>query len=53
MRQATAQEAAALVKPGDSLGVPLGPGQPVDLLHALGRRDDLSDLAVLFKLGVC
>ncbi len=50
MRQATAQEAAALVKPGDSLGVPLGPGQPVEFLHALGQRNDLEDLTVFTGL---
>ena len=50
MRQATPEEAAALVKPGDSLAVPLGPGQPVDLLHALGRRDDFSDLTIFTGL---
>jgi acyl-CoA hydrolase len=33
-------EAAALLRPTDSVGVPLGPGQPVDLLHAIGARDD-------------
>ena len=28
------------------LGVPLGPGHPIGLLHALGARDDWEDLTV-------
>ena len=43
---ATAAEAAALVRPTDSLGLPLGPGQPPGFLHALGERDDWTDLRV-------
>jgi acyl-CoA hydrolase len=39
-------EAAALVRPRDALGVPLGPGQPAALLHALGEREDFEDLVV-------
>jgi hypothetical protein len=33
-------EAAALVRPVDTLALPLGPGAPPGLLHALGERDD-------------
>jgi len=40
------EQAAALVRPRDALGVPLGPGQPVALLHALGEREDFEDLVV-------
>ncbi|MDJ0787739.1 MAG: acetyl-CoA hydrolase/transferase C-terminal domain-containing protein [Myxococcota bacterium] len=40
------EEAAALVRPVDSLAVPLGPGQPPALLRALGERDDFEDLEV-------
>jgi acyl-CoA hydrolase len=39
-------EAAELVRPRDTLGVPLGPGQPAALLHALGEREDFEDLVV-------
>ena len=42
----TPQEAAARLRPTDSLGIPLGPGQPGALLHALGERDDWVDLTV-------
>ncbi|KAB2853731.1 MAG: 4-hydroxybutyrate CoA-transferase, partial [Bauldia sp.] len=43
---ATAAEAAARVRPADTLGLPLGPGQPPDFLRALGERDDWTDLRV-------
>ena len=42
----TADEAAALVLPVDAIGMPLGPGQPVGLLEALGRRTDWEDLRI-------
>ena len=45
-RVCTAAEAAALVRPRDALGVPLGPGQPTTFLHALGERDDWEELVV-------
>ena len=45
-RVCTAAEAAALVGTRDSLGIPLGPGQPAAFLHALGGRDDWQDLVV-------
>jgi acyl-CoA hydrolase len=38
--------AAALLRPDDSLGIPLGPGQPAAFLAALGERDDWKDLRV-------
>lgn len=41
-----ATEAAARVRAADEIGVPLGPGQPVAFLHALGDRDDWTDLTV-------
>src|SRR5262245_14893367 len=44
--------AAQLVRPRDSLGIPLGPGQPAALLHALGERDDFEDLRVFGALLV-
>lgn len=42
----TASEAAAMLRPVDVLGIPLGPGQPGDLLHALGTRTDWEELLV-------
>jgi acyl-CoA hydrolase len=38
--------AAALVRPDDTLGLPLGPGQPPSFLAALGERDDWTNLRV-------
>lgn len=46
----TCEAAAALVRPDDSLGVPLGPGQPGSFLHALGERDDWAGLDVFGAL---
>ncbi|MFO1536642.1 MAG: 4-hydroxybutyrate CoA-transferase, partial [Actinomycetota bacterium] len=45
-RIATVAEAAAVLRPRDALGIPLGPGQPTTFLHALGDRDDWEDLVV-------
>jgi acyl-CoA hydrolase len=42
----TPDEAAALVRPRDTIGMPLGPGQPPALLEALGRRTDWEDLRI-------
>ena len=42
----TAEQAAARVRPVDTLGLPLGPGQPPAFLQALGERDDWEDLRV-------
>lgn len=39
-------EAVAAMRPVDALGIPLGPGHPIGLLHALGERDDWEDLTV-------
>lgn len=39
-------DAAARVGRTDTLGMPLGPGQPPELLAALGRRDDWEELRV-------
>ncbi len=46
MIHATADEAAALLRPVDTLGMPLGPGQPPAFLQALGRRTDWEELRV-------
>lgn len=42
----TPQEAAAIVRPVDVVGIPLGPGHPGGFLHALGERSDWEDLLV-------
>ena len=42
----TAEQAAALLTPTDTLGIPLGPGQPPAFLRALGERQDWTDLRV-------
>jgi acyl-CoA hydrolase len=42
----TAEQAAARLTPTDSLGIPLGPGQPPAFLRALGERKDWTDLRV-------
>ena len=42
----TAEQAAARLHRSDTLGIPLGPGQPPTLLAALGDRDDWTDLRV-------
>ena len=46
----SAADAAALVRPDDTLAIPLGPGAPGGLLHALGERDDWKDLEVFGAL---
>lgn len=51
-RRLSAPEAAALLRPTDTLGVPLGPGQPGAFLHALGARDDWVSLTVFGALLV-
>ncbi len=48
----SAEQAAARLAPRDTLAVPLGPGQPVALLHALGERDDWEALTVFTALLV-
>ncbi|MGB7505327.1 MAG: 4-hydroxybutyrate CoA-transferase, partial [Mycobacterium sp.] len=40
----TAEEAAARLRTADTLGIPLGPGQPPAFLRALGERDDWTGL---------
>src|SRR5882757_3433420 len=44
--QLTAVQAAARLEPEDSLGMPLGPGQPPAFMRALGVREDWIDLRV-------
>jgi acyl-CoA hydrolase len=45
-RTLTADEAAAEVHATDSIGMPLGPGQPPAFLEALGRRTDWEHLRI-------
>lgn len=42
----SADEAAARLRPVDSLGMPLGPGQPPAFLEALGKRADWEHLRI-------
>jgi acyl-CoA hydrolase len=42
----TPSDAADRLRPTDTLGVPLGPGQPGSFLHALGERTDWVDLRI-------
>jgi acyl-CoA hydrolase len=42
----TAEQAAARLNTADTLGIPLGPGQPPAFLRALGEREDWTDLRV-------
>lgn len=41
-----AEQATELVRAVDTVGMPLGPGQPPDLLDAMGRRSDWEDLRI-------
>jgi acyl-CoA hydrolase len=49
-REMSAADAAALLRPADTLALPLGPGAPTGLLHALGDRDDWTSLQVFGAL---
>ncbi|MCU1468839.1 MAG: acetyl-CoA hydrolase [Actinomycetia bacterium] len=49
-REMSAADAAALVRPSDTLAIPLGPGAPGGFLHALGTRDDWQALEVFGAL---
>ncbi|HEX6117215.1 MAG TPA: acetyl-CoA hydrolase/transferase C-terminal domain-containing protein [Solirubrobacterales bacterium] len=42
----TPAEATARFEAADTLGIPLGPGQPGTLLEAMGERDDWRDLRI-------
>jgi len=46
----TVDEAAARLTTTDTLGMPLGPGQPPAFLRALGEREDWTDLRVFGAL---
>ncbi len=43
-------DAAGLIGVRDTLGLPLGPGQPAAFAHALGERDDFEELIVFSGL---
>ena len=45
-------DAVELVRPTDTLAIPLGPGQPTEFLHGLGERDDWQSLTVFGALLV-
>lgn len=45
-QELTADQAAARLDPADTLGIPLGPGQPPAFLRALGEREDWTELRV-------
>src|SRR5918994_4042829 len=45
-QELTAEQAAARLNPQDTLGIPLGPGQPPAFLRALREREDWTDLRV-------
>ncbi len=51
-RHLSLPEAADLVRPTDTLGIPLGPGQPGAFLAELGRREAFDDLQVFSALLV-
>ncbi|MBW2231471.1 MAG: 4-hydroxybutyrate CoA-transferase [Deltaproteobacteria bacterium] len=48
----SAAAAAELVRDRDTLAIPLGPGQPGSLLHALGEREHFDELRVFGALLV-
>jgi acyl-CoA hydrolase len=48
----TPEQAAARLDPVDTLGIPLGTGQPPRLLEELGKRDDWEELRVYGALLV-
>lgn len=50
MARMTLEDAVALVRPTDSLAIPLGPGVPGGFMHALGVRDDFVDLTIFGAL---
>lgn len=44
--RSSAEDAAARLRPTDTLGMPLGPGQPPAFLEALGKRTDWEHLRI-------
>jgi len=52
VKRVDAAQAAAEVRAVDTLAIPLGPGQPVGFLHALGEHDRFQGLTVFGALLV-
>ena len=50
MTQMQISDAIALIRPSDTLAVPLGPGVPGAFMHALGDRTDFVDLQIFFNV---
>jgi acyl-CoA hydrolase len=50
MADMSMDDAVALVRPVDSMAVPLGPGVPGGFMHALGARTDFVDLQIFGAL---
>jgi acyl-CoA hydrolase len=50
MKAASADEAAARVRPDDTIGLPLAVGQPAAFVEALGRRNDWTNLRIVGAL---
>jgi len=50
MKRLSAVEAAALVRPRDTMNLGFGPAQPCALLEAMSRREDWEDLTVFAGL---
>ena len=48
----TPEEAVAQLRPNDSIGMPLGPGQPAAFIEALGSREDWEELRLYGALLV-
>jgi len=46
MKSLSPENAAALIRPEDTIAIPLGPGQPPAFLEALSQRDDWKNLTV-------
>jgi acyl-CoA hydrolase len=42
----TVEEAVARIEAVDSVGIPLGPGQPGEFMHGLAARDDYRELTI-------
>jgi acyl-CoA hydrolase len=49
-KRRTAEEAAALLRPTDTMAIGLGPCQPASFLRALGERDDWERLTIFGAL---
>lgn len=50
MAEMTLEDAVTLIRPTDSLAVPLGPGVPGGFMHALGARTDFINLHIFGAL---